>query len=398
MTENVIPAPVREKVRIERVEAIALQASFADEYGTDSVPSWLLRPAASHGVMPRAGQYACIVKVYDEDGRVGVGECYGLPAPQVTATIVANILAPLVVGEDAMASTALWQRMFDAQAPGGRTRGFYLEAIAGLDMALWDLRGKVHGLPVHRLMGGPVRTSIPCYASPVPLHDDVTESAQHALDYVAQGFRALKVKIGRGARVDRAHLSAVRDAVGEDIEILTDANCAYRLDEATRVGYVLRDLGIGWFEEPLPVDDLAGLAELRRRTGLTMVNGETQFSSYDLRDTLTAGAIDVYMPNLARCGGLTEAQRIAALAAAFHVDIAPHGVGSVVSVSAALQLMASVPNVRTYEYNRLPNPLRDRLALTFPRFADGALEVPDLPGLGVELDEAAVDTYTIGIW
>ena len=397
MTDN-LTTRRSEKVRIQRVEAIALEASFADEYGTDAVPSWLLHPAASHGVMPRAGQYACIVKVYDEDGRVGIGECYGLPAPQVTASVVANILAPLVVGQDAMASAALWQRMFDAQAPGGRLGGFYLEAIAGVDTALWDLRGKVHDLPVHRLMGGPVRASIPCYASPVPLHEDVAESAQHALDYVAQGFRAIKVKIGRGARTDRAHLTAVREAVGDDVELLTDANCAYHLDEATKVGYVLRDLDIGWFEEPLAVDDLAGLAELRRRTGLTLVNGETQFTTYALRDTLIADAIDVYMPNLARCGGLTEAQRIAALAAAFHVDIAPHGVGSVVSVSAALQLMAAVPNVRTYEYNRLPNPLRDRLAVTFPRFADGALEVPEGAGLGVELDEDALDRYTIGTW
>jgi L-alanine-DL-glutamate epimerase-like enolase superfamily enzyme len=385
-------------LRIERIEAVALAAPFDTEYGNEGVPPWLLHPAASHGVMPRSGQFACLVRIHAEDGSVGVGECYGLPSPQVTATIVSEILSPLLVGQDALATTALWHRMFDAQSAGGRLGGFYFEAIAGVDLALWDLRGKIAGQPVHRLMGGPTRQSIPCYASPVPLHESVEESVEHALDYLSSGFTAIKVKIGRGARIDRMHLSAVREAVGDGIEILTDANCAYDLDEATQVGRVLSDLGIGWYEEPLAVDDLAGLAELRRRTGLTIVNGETRFSLFDLRDALTAGAIDVYMPNVARCGGLTEAARIAALAAAFHVDIAPHGVGSAVSVAAALQLVAAIPNFRLYEYNRLPNPLRDALVVDFPVFSDGVLHVPERPGLGVTLDESAVDRYTVGVW
>ncbi|NUR89637.1 MAG: mandelate racemase/muconate lactonizing enzyme family protein, partial [Nonomuraea sp.] len=333
--------------------------------------------------------------VYAEDGTVGVGECYGLPAPEVTATVVATVLAPLLIGQDALATTAVWERLYRAQAAGGHNRGFYLEAIAGVDLALWDLRGKLAGQPVHRLLGGPVRTEIPCYASPVALRATPEESAEQAAGYVADGFRAVKVKIGRGARVDGEHLAAVRAAVGEDVELLTDANCAYSVDEATAVGRVLRELGIGWFEEPLQVDDLAGLAELRRRTGLTIVNGETHFTRFDLRDSLVREAIDVFMPNVARCGGLTEAMRIAALASAFHVDIAPHGVGSGVSLAAALQLCAAVPNLRTYEYNRLPNPLRERILLSPPVFRDGMLRVPTGAGLGVELDQDVVDRHTI---
>ncbi|MFF6983519.1 enolase C-terminal domain-like protein [Streptomyces sp. NPDC008343] len=153
--------------------------------------------------------------------------------------------------------------------------------------------------------------------------------------------------------------------------------------------------GISWFEEPLQVDDLADLAELRRRTGLTVVNGETHFTRFDLRDSLQHRAIDVFMPNVARCGGITEATRLSALACAFHVDIAPHGVGSGVSLCAALQLCAATPHLRTYEYNRLPNPIREGILTNPPEFRDGALTVPQGPGLGAELDDAVVDRYTI---
>ncbi|MEU6825427.1 mandelate racemase/muconate lactonizing enzyme family protein [Streptomyces atriruber] len=383
-------------VRITKIEALALSASFDDLYDSpEDVPDWLRYPASSHLVLPRRGQYATLVKVHAEDGSVGIGECYGLPSPQVTATVVATVLAPLLIGQDALATTAVWERLYQGQAAGGHNRGFYLEALAGIDLALWDLRGKVAGLPVHRLLGGPLRERIDCYASPVALHADPADSARQALGFVEDGFKALKVKIGRGERTDRAHLTAVREAVGADVEILTDVNCAYDLDEATRVGGVLRDLGISWFEEPLQVDDLANLGELRRRTGLTVVNGETHFTRFDLRESLLNRAIDVFMPNVARCGGITEATRLAALASAFHVDIAPHGVGSGVSLCAALQLCAATPNLRTYEYNRLPNPIRERILTNPPEFKDGTLTVPQSPGLGAEIDDAVVDRYTV---
>ncbi|MFC9331753.1 mandelate racemase/muconate lactonizing enzyme family protein [Kitasatospora sp. NPDC057015] len=383
-------------LRITKVEALALSASFDDLYDSpEDVPDWLRYPASSHLVLPRRGQYATLVKIHTEDGSVGIGEAYGLPSPQVTATVVATVLAPLLIGQDALATTAIWDRLFKGQAAGGHNRGFYLEAMAGVDLALWDLRGKLAGVPVHRLLGGPIRETVDCYASPVALHADPEDSARQALGFVDAGFKALKVKIGRGVRTDRAHLSAVRAAVGEDIEILTDVNCAYDLDQATRVGAVLADLGISWYEEPLQVDDLANLAELRRRTGLTVVNGETHFTRFDLRDSLLHQAIDVFMPNVARCGGITEAMRLSALASAFHVDIAPHGVGSGVSLCAALQLCAATPNLRTYEYNRLPNPIRENILLNPPKFTDGALVVPTGPGLGFELDDDAVDRYTV---
>jgi D-arabinonate dehydratase/D-galactarolactone cycloisomerase len=381
---------------IAKVEAIALAAPFADLYDSaGDVPDWLLHPAASHQVLPRRGQYATIVRVHADDGTVGVGEAYGMPAPEVTAACVRAVLAPLLTGRDALATTALWQLMYDAQAAGGHNRGFYMEALAGVDIALWDLRGKLTGQPVYRMLGGPVRDGVPCYASPVPLLPTPEESAAKAVEYRDAGFTAIKVKIGRGPATDRAHLREVRAALGPDAEILADANCAYTLDRATEVADVLAGLGIRWYEEPLATDDLAALAELRRRTGLTIVNGETHFTRFDVRDSLRAGAVDVVMPNLARCGGITETARVAALASAHHVDVAPHGVGSGVAMSAALHFCAAIPNLRVYEYNQLPNPLRRAVVRTPPEFRDGRLYPPDGDGLGVTLDEDTLDRYTV---
>jgi L-alanine-DL-glutamate epimerase-like enolase superfamily enzyme len=382
--------------RIVSIEALALSAKFDDVYPTpEDVPAWLRFPAASHSVLPRQGQFATLVRLQTDRGLVGIGECYGLPSPEVTATIISKVLGPLILGRDAGASSAIWETMWLSQAAGGHTRGFYLEAIAGIDMALWDLRGKAAGQSIARLTGGPIRERIDCYASPVPLRLTPAESAEQARSFIDQGFRAIKVKIGRGAKIDGQHLAAVRAEVGEDIDIYTDANCAYPLDVATQVGYVLRDNGIGWFEEPLAITDLDGLAELRRRTGLTIVTGETSFTTYDLREYILRKAIDVYMPNIARSGGFTEALRIAAVASTFGVQIAPHGVGSGVSLAAALHLCAAIPNFRTYEYNRLPNALREQILLTPPTFADGQLFVPDGPGLGIELDEDVIDKFIV---
>lgn len=381
--------------RIEHIEAVALAAPFADSFGgDDQVPDWLLHPAASHAVLPRRGQYSTLVFIRTDTGAVGVGESYGLPAPEVTATIIGTVLRPLLLGTDPLAGTSAWETMYRAQAAGGHNRGYYLEALAGIDLALWDLRGKLLGVPVHQLLGGPTREVIDCYASPVPHLDQPEDTATRALEFAAMGFRAVKVKVGRGVERDVSHLAAVRSALAPGIEVMVDANCAYQLDSATRLGRHLAEVGITWYEEPLAVDDLASLAELRRRTGLSIVNGETHFTRFDVRDSLLHGSIDVVMPNLTRCGGLTEALRIAALASAFHVDVSPHGVGSGIGLCAALQLMAAIPNVRAYEYNQLPNPLRHDLLAQPPAFADGRLALPPGPGLGFDLNQDTVDRYT----
>jgi L-alanine-DL-glutamate epimerase-like enolase superfamily enzyme len=400
MDNVTIAQPTRraDALTITSVEVRHLEVAFESLYdGLENVPDWLLYPAASHLAYPRSGQFATLVRIGTADGLVGVGEAYGLPRPEVTATVISELLRPALIGRDAMATEALWEDMYSAQKRAGHTKGFYLEAISGIDMALWDLRGKAAGLPVHRLLGGPVREWIPCYASPVPFMPTPDESAARAATFVEQGFHRIKIKLGRGIETDVDHVHAVREKVGDDIEILVDANCAYRVDAAIRLGQRLAELGVTWLEEPLETDDLDGLAEVRGAVPMAVVNGETEFTKYGVREALTRRAIDIVMPNLARAGGITEARRIAALADAFHVEVSPHGVGSAINMSAALQFCAATPNIRFYEYNQLPNPLRTALLTHEPEFRDSALRVPDGPGLGVTLDDDAVEDYTVGM-
>lgn len=390
------PAGSLAPLRIASVEAVPLLAPFSRLYPDGDVPGWLLQPAASHRTLQRLGQYSTLVRVRTDDGLEGVGECYGLPAPKVTAQIVRDILAPLLVGEDAHAVDRLWSKAWSAMSGGGQVRGYYLEAMSGIDVALWDLRGKALGLPVHRLLGGPHRERVAVYASPVPMLPDPAESADYARGFVDAGFDAMKLKLGRGTATDVAHAAAVREAIGPDRDLLVDLNCAYTADRALDVARRLVDLGITWIEEPVAVDDVAGYRRVRSSLPVSLVNGETLFTRWDFRDFLVQGAVDVVMPNLARAGGITEARKIAALCETFHVDIAPHGVGSAVGLAAALHLSAAVPNFRVYEYNRLPNPLRDALTTTPFELVDGALPVPAGPGLGIEIDWAVVDEFRAG--
>ncbi|GAB3536442.1 mandelate racemase/muconate lactonizing enzyme family protein [Arthrobacter tecti] len=380
---------------IVSVEAIPLTASFQNLYPGQEVPEWLVHPAASHRTLKRSGQFSTLIRIRTSSGIEGIGECYGLPSPKVTTQVVRDIIAPLLIGESVLANDYVWSKVFGSMSGGGHLRGFFLEALAGIDLALWDAKGKALGRPVYELLGGPHRRTVPVYASPVPMLEDPAQSAEAALKFVSNGFNALKLKLGRGLKTDVAHARAVREAIGPEVELLVDLNCAYTSDVALRVGHALTELGITWFEEPLQVDDIAGYQRLRNALPMTLVNGETLFTRYDFRDFLTAGAVDVIMPNLARAGGLTESVKIAALAGTFHVDVAPHGVGSAIGVAAALHLSAAIPNFRIYEYNQLPNPLRDTITTEPFRMTDGSLAVPTGPGLGIELDWDIVRTYFV---
>ncbi|MCE4026272.1 mandelate racemase/muconate lactonizing enzyme family protein [Microbacterium sp. Au-Mic1] len=380
-------------LRIQSIEAIPVIAPFSRLYPDGDVPGWLLQPAASHRTLQRKGQYSTLIRIRTEDGLEGVGECYGLPAPKVTAQVVRDIIEPLLIGEDANAIDRLWSRVFTSMSGGGQVRGYYLEAMSGVDIALWDLKGKAYGVPVHSLLGGPHRDRVAVYASPIPMLETPAESATYALGFVEQGFDAIKLKLGRGRRVDLAHAAAVREAIGDERQLLVDLNCAYTADVAVGVVAGLVDLGITWIEEPCAVDDVAGYRRIRDSAPVSLVNGETLFTRWDQRDFLVQGAVDVVMPNLARAGGITESRKLAALCETFHVDIAPHGVGSAVGLAAALHLSAAIPNFRIYEYNRLPNPLRDELTVEPFDFAASTLAVPTGPGLGIELDWDRVDQF-----
>lgn len=383
---------------IASVEAIPLAATWDRVFGSwDKVPPSLLAPASSHRTLPRRGQFTTLVRIRTRDGLEGIGEAYGLPSPEIPAAVVNALFADLLIGRDAMAVEALWDLLYGAQKAAGRTSGFYLEAMSGVDIALWDLRGKALNQPIHRLLGGPIRERIPCYASPVPFYDTPEESAAHAKEFVGKGFSAIKLKLGRGVSTDVAHTAAIRDAIGPDVALLVDLNCAYRVSEAVQVGRELASLGVYWLEEPIEPTEIAGLAEVRDKVGLRIATGESIFTRSGARDLITVGAADVLMPNPTRAGGITELWRIAHLCDTFQVDLSLHGVGSGIGIAAALQVAAASPSFTIYESNQLLNPLRHGLLAdaTSLQFERGSLTVPTGPGLGIELNEDAVREFAV---
>lgn len=339
-----------------------------------------------------------LVEVRSDTGLVGYGECLGRYAPRIWAAIVDDLLAPLVAGEDPWDTERLWERMFrDLRSLSGHSRGMLVEGIAGVDTALWDLKGKAAGRPVSALLGGRVRSRLSAYASSVMVREPEAMAAD-AAEVVARGFRALKVKIGTGVESDAAVIRGVRRAVGDAVDLMVDANGAYRAAEAIDLIRRIDDCRITWFEEPVPPDDLEGYRRIRAATTMRLAAGEGEFTRFGVRDVLAADAVDVIQPDVARAGGISETRKITELAATHHVAYAPHvGFSSIVCVAATLQLAAAAPNFLTYECMYTANPLRERLAVTAlggpAQLDDGRVPVPQGPGLGLELDPDALAFY-----
>jgi D-arabinonate dehydratase/D-galactarolactone cycloisomerase len=383
-------------MKIVEVEAMALSAPWEKIFGgIDRVPAHLLRPAANQVATPRRGQAATLVRIRTDNGLEGIGEAYGLHAPELTAIMVAQLFRPVLIGRNPMETGVIWELLYGMQQGNGHTRGYALMAQAGVDMALWDLKGKYLGQPVYQLLGGAYRTAIPVYASPVPFLTEPAESAAHARAFVEEGFSAVKLKVGRGVAKDVAHLAAVREALGPAIRVMLDANCGYDVRTALELSKAAAAYDPYWLEEPLPPENIEGLAFIRRHAGLRIAAGECEHSAFGVRDLLTRQAVDVIQPNIARAGGITEAQRIAALSHLFGIPVAPHGVGSAVAIAAALHWMAATPNFLIYEYNRFLNPIREEILRQPLCLQGGCLTVPEGPGLGIEVDPAAVERYCV---
>jgi L-alanine-DL-glutamate epimerase-like enolase superfamily enzyme len=281
----------------------------------------------------------------------------------------------------------------------GRAGGMLVESIAGVDIALWDIMGKVAGLPVHRLLGGAGRRQILAYASSINWGDDARAEAE-TRDCLARGFRAIKVKIGQTPRAAIARAELIRKIAGPEIRLSVDANWAFDLDEATQVGEALAALDYWWFEEPIVPEDIDGYRRLRERTKVRLAAGESDFVATQARDLIATRSVGVIQPDVARAGGITETRRIADLADAFHVAYAPHvGWSGAICAAASVQLAAAQPNFLVYECMIFANPLREDLLArrvgSFQDLVDGHAAVPDGPGLGVEIDRDALARFTI---
>lgn len=344
---------------------------------------------------------AMLVEITTEDGVTGWGEAYG-PA-RLTAPVAA-FYGELLLGRDAMATEAIWQELYNRLRDHGR-KGLAIEALSAVDIALWDIRGRVLGEPVHRLLGGPIRDRVGAYAT--GLYRRRRDDHEHylreeAAGYAAEGFRAIKLKTGFGLAHDIAMTKAVRAEIGPGIALMVDANHAYDAAAAIRYGRAVEHLDIGWFEEPVPPEDLAGYREVRRALSMPIAGGEAEFTRFGMRALMTEPrAVDILQPDIAAAGGISECRKISDMAAAFGLRCNPHVWGTGVALAAALQWLAVIPHnppglfpeEPLLEFDRSEHPLRQAVLTQPIEHAGGVVAVPTGPGLGIEVDRAALDRF-----
>lgn len=330
----------------------------------------------------------CLVRITADDGTQGWGEAHAPLGPEATCAVVEHVLAPLLLGKDPFAIERHWEYMYGSQRLRGHIMGYQMEAIAGVDIALWDLAGKLLEQPVYRLLGGPIRTTLPCYASGVP-GNTPDERYASARRFVDEGYTAVKASVGRGnVADDLVGVQAVVDAVGDDADVLVDAHGAYAADVALAVGRKMEAMGVRWLEDALPPEDTAGYARLSAALDMMVVGGEVDCTRWQVQERLAAGAFDAILPDICRAGGISEGRRIADVARLYNLRWAAHvSMGSSVHVAAAAHLAAASPNFMIFEFPSTPNPLGDAL-LTAPLHpVGGELTVPDGPGLGITFDK-----------
>ncbi|MBV8777275.1 MAG: mandelate racemase/muconate lactonizing enzyme family protein [Alphaproteobacteria bacterium] len=369
--------------------------------------------ASASGVQTRRG--ALLVEVECDDGTVGIGEA-GLGGG-VSATCIDKDLKPLLLGEDPLMIEALWQRMFVRTRQYGR-RGIVMNAISGIDIALWDIAGKVAGLPVYKLLGA-CRDRVEAYASGGFYQEGkgIEGVAGEAEGYRARGFKGMKMKIGRNPSTgthlrqvtghaafcetdpsaDLARIAAVRKALGPQAKLMVDVNCAWSPAFAIEMGREMAPHKLFWIEEPVMTDDIDGSAQVAAALDTAIAGYETEVSLAGFRELIARGAVDIVQPDIAWTGGFSEGKRIAAFAQAHHKMVAPHAFGSAVLLMASLHYAASIPNGLVLEWDQNPNGLRTELLKhDWALEPDSTIRLPDRPGLGFELDRAALDRYRVG--
>jgi len=345
----------------------------------------------------RKTSLACVhVEVETADGLVGHGFT-AITEEDVVAQVVNGVAGPAIIGDDAMAHEAIWEKLYWKTMPRGQT-GYAAHAVAAIDLALWDIKGKALGQPVWRLLGG-ARERVPVYATFGFGFFDREQLAAAAKYWQGQGFTRLKMTVGNEAlrhrdkrplhdviKEDAARVRAVREAAGLDAELFVDANCNLDLYHATQLAQMIKPYGIGFFEEPLTQNDAPQMAELRRISGLPLAAGQNEGLLFRFRDLVLAKAVDFLQPNVCISGGITQCVRVAGLANAFNVAMENGGAWPFHN----MHLHAGLMNGGMVEYHYLAVELSKLLYRDLPVPKDGWLTLPTAPGLGFEPDRDAI--------
>lgn len=347
------------------------------------------------GVGSTTKRDAIVVRVQTDAGITGYGEAHPGRSPGAITSLIHSTIAPMLVGMQATDVVGAWQRVHRMQLSSHGLGAGAALALSGIDMALWDIRGKAAGMPLYELLGGTKRR-LPAYAGGIALGYQPKESlADEARGYIERGYKALKLRLGDNAQVDIERALHVRKVLGDGVDILSDANTVYTMADARRVLPVLADIRAGWLEEPFACNDFASYREAAKITPLVPIAaGENHYTRFEFAQLLEAGAVKVWQPDLSKCGGITEGVRIAAIASAWRIPIHPHSSATGLNHAATLHFMAATENSGYFEACVSKyNPFRDLFGTIFEIGRDGCVEPPSGPGLGVEVDESLFEKY-----
>lgn len=362
-----------------------------------------------------ARRTAHLVEVETDEGLTGWGECFG-PGPVALANkaIVETVIAPMITGMDPRDREIIWHKVYNLLRDHGQ-KGMPLQALSGVDIALWDIAGKAAGLPVYQLLGGAFRRSVPAYGYGMMLKresvdDHISRFRDEAAAIRDAGFVATKMKVGLGVRDDIRLAEAVRDGVGDAFDFMVDANHCYAVDDALELGLALDQLNAYWFEEPVAPEDREGYRFLRSKLKTRIAGGEAEFSRWGWRDLLDADCLDIAQPEVCALGGISEYQKVMALAHSRFTRVINHVWGSAVAVATNLHLCAAMPPLPGglfpqepwLEFDTTHNAFRDELLqepLNIQQQVaanNGHVQVPEEPGLGVEPNREFIDRYRYG--
>ena len=346
---------------------------------------------------------AVLILVDTDEGLTGMGASLG--SPETVSAIIKYDLAPALVGEDPMYSEFLWEKMYNgsrwkpalerghSQPMDGR-RGVTMEAVAGVDIAIWDVKSQALGLPIYKALGA-VRDSIRGYGSGGWAPGD--EAEEEMRGYAAKGFGAVKMRVvGRdGFSVENTvrRVRAARRGIGDGVELMIDAHGSLDVSTAIRLARTLEEYDLAWFEEPISPDDHTGLAEVRRSTIIPIATGEREFTRFDFEDLFMHRAVDIAQPDIARAGGFTEIRRIGAMASARGIRLAPHAWGSGVLFAASIHMAMAAPNCHILEVSQGYMPMMNELFDEPYDIREGTVYAPQTPGLGFTLRDDVFDRF-----
>lgn len=338
----------------------------------------------------------CLVKITTDSGHVGWGEALAPVVPQVIAELITQLFAPLLTGQSPFASQVLNARMYDAMRDRGHITGYHIDALAAVDIALWDLKGQILNQPVYQLLGGAFREQIPCYVSGLP-EPDLPARCALALRWQQKGFNAIKLALGYGMQQDIENVRAIRDTLGPHASLFLDAHWNYSVAQAAELANALHPLGVGFLEAPLLPEDIAGHRELRAKSPLPIALGETERTRYQFKPFIEQRAMDIVQPDVGRTG-ITELMHIASLAQTWNLQVAPHlSVGLGPCIAASIHVAAALPNLFMLEYQPPVFELANQLLDTPLVCEAGHYTLPQGAGLGIAINEARVRESVMGV-